>query len=171
MRFIAYIPLVWFSIFNSCFFPRGMKPFSSISLRALMKMRHTYEMVEKAVTFYKLTSNWSGFLFCVIACKKKRFRRRPRSMSDEFVEIRHWIRQWSAGYWSPVVRRRRLRTTGVASPHRLAQARAVPSDANRASTVGSRGGWTRPLHSRVDASSISNDEDETYTRIPAQTGG
>lgn len=48
-----------------------MKPSSSISpLSPMTKTRHTYDRVEKAVTFYKLTSNWSGFLFCMIACKK-----------------------------------------------------------------------------------------------------
>lgn len=107
------------------------------------KTRHTYERVEKVVTFYKLTLNWSRFLFCTIAREKKnkkqkeRFRRQPArdrcpTSSPRYVTESGNGRpdidpcSYIAAGWGPL---------GVVSPHRHAPARAVPSNANRASTI------------------------------------
>jgi len=77
------------------FYRKGWTHRSSLRVDPSSTFNDENDTYTEKATFYKLTSNWSRFLFCTIACKKKWFRRRPGSMSDDVVEIRHWIRQWS----------------------------------------------------------------------------
>jgi len=173
----TYIPSTWLFYFWRVFYWRGEGRKSLFALVSMPRLspidEDTHNGKIKKVAFYKFTSN-IDFYFAWSFKKRDSGGtqdRRPTSLSryvTEFGNGRPDIDPW-------LVRRRWLRTTGVVSPHRLALARAVPSNANRAFTTdfcGGKGwrGWTRPFHSRVDASSISNDEDETHTRTLVQTG-